>query len=294
MFSSRKEAKLWASRQEYLLDNAPQINSRLPFGDVLDRYAREKSVLKKGAREEVIRIERARRDPIAKVPLGDLSVTDFAQWRDRRLRDVKPSTARRELEQMSAVLRLSRTEWGLMSHNPLEGITWPKDSAPRDRLATDAEIEALRISAGTNLDKKISRAFHAWLFAVETGMRAGEIAGLRRCDISGVKAHLPETKNGDARDVPLSKEALRLLSELPEDDPVFGLSSSQISSLWRKLRDRAGVKDLTFHDSRHMAVTRLSRKLNVLELARMIGHRDIRQLQRYYSATAEELAARLD
>ena len=44
---------------------------------------------------------------------------------------------------------------------------------------------------------------------------------------------------------------------LPRHDPVFGLRSDQLDALWRKLRDRAGVEGLTYHDSRHAAIKRL-------------------------------------
>lgn len=94
--------------------------------------------------------------------------------------------------------------------------------------------------------------------------------------------------------MPLSLEAIRLLKLLPDADPVFGLDARQLDALWRKVRDRAGVVGLTFHDSRHEAITRLSKKLDVLALAKMIGHRDIRMLQVYYDETAEKLAKRLD
>lgn len=60
------------------------------------------------------------------------------------------------------------------------------------------------------------------------------------------------------------------------------------------LKEKAAVEGLSFHDSRHEAVTRLSKKLDVLALARMIGHKNIRELMTYYNETAEELAARLD
>lgn len=55
-----------------------------------------------------------------------------------------------------------------------------------------------------------------------------------------------------------------------------GARGAQIDSLWRKYRDRAGVDGLRFHDLRHLAVTRLSKKLDILALARMIGHRNIK------------------
>jgi integrase len=94
--------------------------------------------------------------------------------------------------------------------------------------------------------------------------------------------------------VPLSTRAIELLGELPKQDPVFGLTSRQLDVLWRKLRDRAAVADLTFHDSRHWAVTRLAKKLDVMDLARMVGHRNLSQLLAYYNEKAEDLALRLD
>ena len=55
------------------------------------------------------------------------------------------------------------------------------------------------------------------------------------------------------------------------------------------MRDRCQITDLHFHDTRHEACTRLARKLEVLDLARMIGHKDLRSLMIYYNATASEL-----
>lgn len=62
----------------------------------------------------------------------------------------------------------------------------------------------------------------------------------------------------------------------------------------RVARDAAGIIDLHWHDSRHEAITRLARRLDVLDLARMIGHRDLRSLQVYYNATPAEIESRLD
>jgi len=102
-------------------------------------------------------------------------------------------------------------------------------------------------------------------------------------------------KNGDEREVPLSKEAVRLLQCMrPFKDPVFRLTDEVRDVLFREARDRAGIVGLTFHDTRHEATTRLARKLDVLDLARMLGHRDVKSLLIYYNATAQEIAGRLD
>ncbi|MBL4768001.1 MAG: site-specific integrase, partial [Rhodobacteraceae bacterium] len=125
--------------------------------------------------------------------------------------------------------------------------------------------------------------------------RASEMAGLTwDCvDTDRRVAHLPRTKNGRARDVPLSLEAVRILNALDRPD-VFGMTSPNMSARWANLRDKAGVSGLRLHDARHEAVTRLSKKLDVLALAKMIGHRDIKMLMTYYDEDAADLARRLD
>ncbi|RWR09822.1 tyrosine-type recombinase/integrase [Paenirhodobacter populi] len=296
VFPTQKAAKEWASRQEYLILNADEVKSSETFGKVMTRYARERSVHKRGERWEAIRLEKIGRDPIAQKAIGELTASDFAEWRDKRLTEVAPASVIREMQLMSSVLNVAVKEWRLISANPISDISRPKKPVSRDRLPTDDELKRLAHSAGSDLTHATARAYHAFRFALETAMRAGEIAGLTRdrIDMENRVARLEHTKNGRPRDVPLSSEAVRLLKELPAADPVFGLSSRQLDVLWRKLRDRAKVDGLTFHDSRHAAITRLAKKLDVLALARMVGHTDLRMLMCYYNETAAELAKRLD
>jgi integrase len=145
----------------------------------------------------------------------------------------------------------------------------------------------------------MQRVGAAWLFAIETGMRQGEIAGLLETDVDLHRsvAHLRQTKNGQERTVPLSPRAmdiLRRVRTVTKPDPRwFGMNVSQVTPLFIKARKAAMIENLTFHDARHAAITRLAKKLDVLSLARMVGHRDIRQLMVYYNPDAEELAKRL-
>jgi integrase len=138
----------------------------------------------------------------------------------------------------------------------------------------------------------------AFLVAIETAMRAGEICSLKskNVDFERRTAFLPDTKNGYSRAVPLSQEAIRLLKRIDpwgDDGSVFGMASSTLSTLYKRAVDRTDIKELTFHDTRHEAITRLARKLDVLDLARMVGHRDIKQLLTYYNREAAELALQL-
>ena len=296
MFAIKQEAGDWAARQEYEILNGDKIAAKLKLGELFDRYAKEASPAKLGHRWETIRLEKLGRDQIAKVMLGDLTAKDFAKWRDQRLKEVAPASVIREMQLMSSVLNVARREWEVISTNPLSDVRTPSKPPPRDRLPTPDEIEAMQFSAGDDLSMATARAFHAFKFAMEGAMRAGEIAALEwdRIDLERRLALLTHTKNGRSREVPLSTKAIELLETLPELKPVFGLSSRQLDVLFRKLRDRANVVGLTFHDSRHAAITALSKKLDVLALARMVGHTDLRQLRVYYNESAEELAKRRD
>lgn len=296
-FSTKREAQDWAAREEYLALNSEQPKSAATLKDAFDRYAHEESPKRRGVRWERIRLQKLSRDEIAQKRLSELQPSDFAKWRDSRLSEVSPGTVRREMELMSSVLNTAKREWGFIEQSPMHGVRKPLPPPPRDRRVAEGEIEALIEAAGTDLTKATARAVHAFRFAIETAMRAGEVVGLTgdTVDCAIRVATLPETKNGTSRQVPLSRAALDLLNALPETDgPLFGLTSQQVDALFRKARDKAKIKDLKFHDSRHEAITRLSKKLDVLSLARTVGHKDIKMLMIYYNETAEELAQRLD
>lgn len=296
VFPTRQEAKDWAAREEYKIANGAKVAAKMRLADLFDRYAREVSPSKRGHRWEVIRLEKLARE-IGDRQLGDLEPKHFAEWRDERLLSVSPGSVRREMGLLGSVLRHAREEWGLMHDNPLKGVRKPSEPPARDRLPTQDEIERMRHVAGDDLSTATVRTLHAFLFACETGMRAGEIVGLTwDCvDLDGRVAHLPMTKNGHARDVPMTKDAVSLLEMLPRTDPCFGLSSQQLDALFRSIKDKACIDGLTFHDSRAYALTKLSRKVDVLTLAKISGHRDLRiLLQRYYRESASDIAKRLD
>ncbi|MCK8802083.1 site-specific integrase [Haemophilus influenzae] len=143
----------------------------------------------------------------------------------------------------------------------------------------------------------------AFLFAIETAMRAGEIASLTWNNINFEKhtAFLPITKNGHSRTVPLSVKAIEILQHLTsvktESDPrVFQMEARQLDHNFRKLKKMAGLENanLHFHDTCREALTRLAEKVDVMVLAKISGHRDLSILQNtYYAPDMAEIAQRL-
>lgn len=292
-FATQKDAKAWAAEHEAKIERRQILptGKRAEFREVLQRTLEEVSL----SRTDELRVKALLSDPIADVMLPDLGPQHFAEYRDRRLNQVSPATVIREFRTIGSVCTRAVEEWKWIPVHPTRGLKMPPEPERRKRRAQAIEIESLKIASGYDsrkLDTSTAKVCAAFLFAIETGMRAGEIRGLDRSRVAGKVAHLPKTKNGSARDVPLSAAALSILDQMPPE-LWQGITAASLDALWRKIRNRAGIDDLHFHDSRHEAVTRLSKKLNVLELARMIGHKDIRELMTYYEDDAEEVAGKL-
>jgi integrase len=229
--------------------------------------------------------------------MDTLKTPDLAKWRDDRLKVVGPASVRRELNLLRSVFVKAIREWHWMRDNPITGLDAPQSPPSRRRRITDDEQARMVLALGYDggePENAMQRTALAFLFALETAMRAGEICGLKWADIKPKSAVLPHTKNGDAREVPLSTRAREIIALLPKGRPtVFDLNNASRDVFWRAAAKRAGVVNLHFHDARSEAIWRLSKKLDVMELARMIGHRDLKSLLIYYQTTADELADRL-
>lgn len=302
-FSTKAEAIAWAAERETVLrrDHASGIVSGRTCQETFDRYAEEVSATKAGRHWEEIRLRAIATHIVDGKKMGDMLLSEMSsdtvgKWREMRLKTVKGATVNRDLNLLSNVFTIARREWKWIAKSPTTDVRRPKDSNPRERRIEESEIERICLALGYdgtvhNISSAVAVAF---LFAIETGMRAGEITGLTWAAIEGNVAHLAKTKNGTKRDVPLSTAAVGLLAQLPKQFPTcFGFKSQSLDTLFRKARTRAKILDLTFHDTRHEAITRLAKKLNVLELARMVGHKDLRMLQIYYNETAAEIAKKL-
>ena len=300
-FRTKAEAQAWSAKQETDI-NAGKLGHAVdkPFRALLQRYIDDVLPAKRGERPERLRLERLMRDDeLARVRLPEFGPEHVAAWRDRRLREVSAASVRREWATLSAACNLAIKEWRWLAENPFSRAKKPPEPKARTRVYTDEEIDRVLLACGyPNLETEQGRVGAVVLFALETAMRASEIVGLTwaRIDLDRRIAHLPMTKNGNARDVPLSRKALELLEAMKGRDPVFGIRSAAVlDALWRKARDRAMLEDAHFHDLRATALTRMAAKVSVMDLAKISGHRDIRILQNvYYRADPADLAAKLD
>jgi len=189
-------------------------------------------------------------------------------------------------------LKWSRDELGY-SNITIPTVKMPSIPRGRDRRITFQEEKDL-----LNALRFTSEVQNIVSLAIETGMRRSEIINMRWSDINLKMRtlHIPKTKTDLPRTIPLTSQASRILTSLQRNisGQVFTISTGSVSQAFKRACKRAEIDDLRFHDCRHEAITRFFEMgLNVMEVAAISGHRDLRMLQRYTHLRAEDLARKL-
>lgn len=300
---TKREADAWAAMRatEIRAMATGEAGTVKTLADALRRYAEEVSPTKRGEMKEIIRLKAFERQalPLRK-KVGEVTTADLAAWRDSRLAVNARGSVLRDMTLLGHVFEVARREWQWIPANPMKDVRRPAEPDHRERIIASREIRGMLRALGHSRGpvRSVSQAVAmAFLLALSTGMRAGEVAGLTWDRVRPDHVRLLETKNGTARDVPLSTVGRRIVERMRgwDRELVFGLKSQTLDALFRRARDRAGLAGFTFHDSRHSAATRLamSRRVDVLELCRVMGWKNPKQAMVYFNATASQIAARL-
>ena len=297
-FLTRQDAEKWARSIEIEIDRGTYINKsyaeKTQFKEIFQKYLNDVVPQMRSADSQAIRVRKLMKHSIAEVNMAQLSPKHIADYRDERLKVIKPNTVIRELAVLSSIINHARREWGLNVINPVTMIKKPSSTPGRNRILNDEELGRLFIQL-----EKISPWYKPLVeFALETAMRRGEIMSLLWVNVNFEKsvAFLPITKNGDSRYVPLSSKAIRIIKSLPRgiDGRVFPLNKGPVSILFLRAVRRAKVEDFHFHDLRHTAITRLASIFsNPMEIAAISGHKSLSMLKRYTHFKAEDLVKKL-
>lgn len=299
IFGSKPEAQSWGIEQERRLDLHKSTPSRKTLLEAMERYKDDVAPKHKGARWEIIRLVAIANYSIVHFQLDDLTPEDFQSWINERMTEVSPATVRREFQLFRSVMKHARVKLKWTVNHPLVDIELPKAPKHRERRISDAEIGLVCKALGYVSNQKVATQRHAigaaFLFAIETAMRQGEIWLLEinpeKLKQSYCTAY--DTKNGDDRDIPLSPDAIKLIKSFPDylkGRLIKNVTQATAGVIFRRACELAGIENLRFHDTRHEACTRLAKKLSPLDLAKVLGHRDSRSMMIYYNPTAAELS----
>lgn len=297
-FETQTAAKQWVRMIESEMDRGSYVSrgasESTTLKEAMERYLVEITPSKKGAKQESNRIKVWMRHPLATAFLASIRSSDVARYRDERLEEgISPITVNNELIILSHLFNVARKEWGMESLlNPVANIRKPKLPPGRSRRLEKDEEDRLISEADFPMKQLI-------ILALETGMRMGEILSVEWSwiDLNRRLIALCDTKNGESRNVPLSRAALHAVISMPceGEERVFpGITSSATSHRFRNLCKRVGIEGLRFHDLRHEATSRLFEKnLGLMEVATITGHKTPQMLKRYTHLRAEDLARKL-
>lgn len=295
-------ARAWVQKAEAAIISGHYRDDKraksITLGQLLERYRTIVTPTKKGGEQEARKLLFLERQAFCSIRLTELRPIHFIQYRDRRLREVRPATAKNDLAVLSAVINHARKEWQIyLPENPLELVKKPTVRNARNRTLGDAEEHWLREAMqprdyshaddGRFVTQRIGPEL-LWAFelSLESGMRRSELLSLCWADVHLGQTgfcwvRIRDTKNGEDRDVPLTLKAEKVLREAlkrrgKSDTTVFSMSPNALRLRWLDALERAKklyadncrentvppdpalFRNLRWHDLRHSAITRLA------------------------------------
>lgn len=302
-FDTKGEAKSWAAdvEREMRLGRYQDVRpaENVTFADALSQYLARVSTTKRPNSESRDRI--SAKALVAgfglDISLAAVNPKRLAEYRDKRMQSVSPSTIQKEFALVSHLFNVARREWGLPVDNPVPQVRRPKVDNNRTRFLTKEEAQKLLDAAKNSRNQKL---YPYLLLLMHTGMRPSEAAGLQwgDVDLDGRLVKLQVTKT-DMRYVPLTEMAENVLRSIrPEkaqvDTYVFLPHSSSetlkvldipcnhFKRSFGTARKKAGLDDLHLHDLRHTAASHLLMAgVDIRTLAEILGHKTMQMVQRY-------------
>ena len=299
-FINRKDAEAWARQTEIKVDRQelphdPRQLAEHTLGDLVIRYRDTITPLKRAAKVETFVLNAFLKHPICQRRMSDLSLSDFNSYRDERLTQVKALSLKRMLSPIQNLFEVAKTDWELpIRENLVTKLKLNCLSNRRERRLKEGDLEKLHLAVVKTQNPMI---WPIVLLALETGLRRSEMLSARwlHLDSRNRVLVIPRAKNGHSRTIPLSNAALAVFESRRGTseqigDRIFPLSANAFRLAWERLRHRAGLDDLHFHDLRHEAISRFFEMgLTYPEVALLSGHRDTRMLFRYGHAQHQRI-----
>lgn len=282
-FKLKKDAQAWALEQE----SKKTLRRGYTLAQACAKYLATVSTSKKDA----VIWERRRLDAFCAhfgdVEIAHITSESIGDWRDTRLKTVSGSTVLREVNLYRNLFKIACKEWKWIPESPFDNVRLPKENPARENVWTWLLIRRVLRARRIGKTAEMQAAFRV---ALHTGLRLQEVLTCTYDDRRKVLI-LPVSKTEPKPvEVPVLPRARKVVAALP----TFTVGANEGSALFSRLSSELLIDGLTFHDARATALTLLSRKMDVLTLARISRHKDLNILmRRYYRETPEQISARL-
>jgi len=220
--------------------------------------------------------------------LYEIKVKDIEDFKLERSKTVSPATVNRELATLKTLFNKA-VLWDKLKETPAKAVTFLREPKGRVRFLEREEIVKLL----SNCNKKLRPIL---VIALNTGMRRGEILGLKWSDVDLKRAILTlhDTKNGEKREVYINEQVKTALIRIPRNaQSPYVLCGSNgkpyqdiRKSFWTALR-KSDIKEFHFHDLRHTFASQLVMAgIDLNTVRELLGHKDIRMTLRYSHLSA--------
>ncbi|MCX6822354.1 MAG: tyrosine-type recombinase/integrase [Candidatus Aenigmarchaeota archaeon] len=228
--------------------------------------------------------------------VAQITTKAIAEYRNMRLKSVKPATVYQELALLRRMFNVAIKEWEWCKDNPVSRLSFSVGNRnARTRWLTMEEEKSL-LEKATNPD---------WLrslltVALHTGIRRGEILDLRWQNVDLLKRliRVVKSKNGEKRSIPMSNTLFNVFKGMNVRDisgRVFPISKSSIRHAFDKVVEKVNLEDFRFHDLRHSFATRLVQNgVDLYKVKELLGHKTITMTMRYAHHYPESLRSSVE
>jgi integrase len=294
---------------------------------VVETYGPWVRTHRKTGEETVQRLQAAFAGLLA-TKLDNLSAFSIERWRTQRLETgARPATVNRDLNALRGCLSHAVRTKAIARH-PMADVKAQKvdgraavrflsaEEATRLHAALAARDDARRQERTTANAWRQARGYPPYpeigtfsdhltplvVLALHTGLRRGELFGLRWADVALSQRRLmvrgDGAKSGQTRHVPLNREALRVLTTWQQDrhavhspeaassDLVFPSSAGgpldNVQTAWEGVLKAAGITAFRFHDLRHTFASWLVQAgVDLNQVRELLGHASLTMTLRY-------------
>jgi len=287
---TKREVQQWALKKEAELEGAKKSKG-MTLGQAAAKYVATIATQKApGAADMEARRFVTLMDFLGEgTMLADIGADRIADFRDHRLTEVSGSTVIREASLFRNFFQVAIDEWKLIDVNPYKGVKMPEHNPARHQVWTWQLIKrVLRAQNRNEREVETIRAFH---IALHTAMRLSEILEAK---VTGKVAVLERDKSSGKASPPVKVPLARKGAALFAKYPPFTIRADIASATFSDMTDELLIDGMTFHDARASALTWLSRRVDVMTLARISRHKNMKILMDvYYRESVEDISRRI-
>ena len=300
-FKRVTNAKNWVTSTEAAIKEGRHFKTaaakKHTFSEMIDKFLAGSTFTKEQKEHQVMHLNRWR-DELGVYTLADVTPDLITEIKDKLLSEITPkgtkrapSTVARYLSSLSPVFTVAINEWQWLEESPMRKIKKPKEVRGRVRFLDDDERQRLLTACQESRNKQL---YLCVILALSTGMRQGELMGLKWPDVNLSEGFiiLHKTKNGDRRRVPLAGHGLMLLQEhakvrrldtnllfpgnAHKDKPI------DLRKPFTTALTKAEIIDFKWHDLRHCTASYLAMNgASLAEIAEVLGQKTLQMVKRY-------------